>query len=419
MATHAILSPSGSIQWMACAGSLFMQAGEEDRTSVYAETGDAMHKYASACLTGDRPASAFIGRIFTSEEGLDVEVDDEAAGYMQMYLDRIAEHRRLEMGAALVHDLYVEQRVYYGAEIGQSDDDAFGTSDAIVTDEVKQELIVDDLKWGVGVRVFAKQNTQLMLYALGSLRYTAPWFRPKTIRICVTQPRLNVFDEWTITTEELEKWAGGEAAPAAQAALAMYRGHKPPVLKPGQKQCRFCAARSTCPEARNVAVAGAVEGFEDVDDVNAANIKTKPVAPMSLDELVRSAALVPFIEDWCRAVTGRLDVEFVQRGAKHPLFKVVRGKKGARYWHADHHEDVEFALALDFPESVTHEPPKPAALKTPAALEKVSALKKSDAWKALQGYIGQEDGKLAVVPSTDGRPEVSVDPTGGFADVTE
>ena len=118
---HAILSASGSHQWYHCAGSLAMQAGEDDKSSIYAEEGHAMHSMAAAALTENRPAAAYVGRVFQSEEGTDFEVTDEDAGHMQRYLDAITD--QTSGGQNL---LLVEQRVIYGAEIGRDDGEAWG-----------------------------------------------------------------------------------------------------------------------------------------------------------------------------------------------------------------------------------------------------------------------------------------------------
>ena len=61
--------------------------------------------------------------------------------------------------------LHVEQRL----PIGQWTDEpgAHGTSDAVIV--AGDELIVADLKFGMGVEVSAVDNKQLMLYALAAL----------------------------------------------------------------------------------------------------------------------------------------------------------------------------------------------------------------------------------------------------------
>jgi hypothetical protein len=413
---HAILSPSGSIQWYNCEGSLAMQAGEEDKGSIYAEEGTAMHALASAALKENRPAAAYVGRIFKSEEGTDFEVTEEDAEHMQRYLNAINEQRYV--GLKFVHELMVEERVLYGDEIGQPDHKAFGTSDAIVIDETAGELIVNDLKWGMGVRVNADENTQLMLYGLGALRLVEPWFRPKQVRLAIHQPRLYHVSEWVIDAERLVWWAHNTARFRAGAALAMLEGRLPIKLTPGEKQCRFCRARASCPEARNVAVKAALEGFDDVTQADAHNVRPKAVDTLPLDELAKAGRLVPFVEDWCRAVTGRIDIEVLKNGQVVPGFKAVTGKAPARTW-ADVNGVMGVIDGAEVKRELTHEPPKPAELKSPAALEKVKGKLPKGLWEKISEFVFKGKGKPTVVPESDPRPALVIKPEDGFEDVEQ
>ena len=45
----------------------------------------------------------------------------------------------------------------------------FGTSDTVIIREAERLLIINDLKYGRGVQVWAEENEQLMLYALGEI----------------------------------------------------------------------------------------------------------------------------------------------------------------------------------------------------------------------------------------------------------
>ena len=50
MAEHALLSASAAHRWGNCPGSLAMEAGQENKSSGYADEGTAAHELAAWCL---------------------------------------------------------------------------------------------------------------------------------------------------------------------------------------------------------------------------------------------------------------------------------------------------------------------------------------------------------------------------------
>jgi hypothetical protein len=369
-----------------------------------------MHECAAEVLKTGTPAAGYHGRIFESPEGTPFEVNDEAVEAIQRYADKIAEYRTVDNIGSL-REMLVEVRVEFGEEIGQSDDDAFGTSDAIIFAYDLDELQVHDLKYGKGVRVFAERNTQAMLYGLGALRKVKLWWRPKHVRLVVHQPRLDHLDEWVISTDELEAWGRTEAAQRAAEALSALKGLTPPKLTPGIKQCKFCSARAECPASRDMAMGTAVEGFGDATD--ASNIKPREV-PDDPTELGRLFLMLPFVEDWCRAVAGKVDKVAIEQGRDVPGLKVVIGKAGNRYWRD---KDGAERVAGGYPREKTHTPPVPPQLKSPAQIEKVvgAAVYREH----LAKFVAQEEGRKTVVPASDKRPAVSSNAAEGFDNVIE
>ncbi len=77
-------------------------------------------------------------------------------------------------------------------------DNCYGTADIVAYDSYR--LFVGDLKYGLGL-VHAKDNTQLMLYAVGALRDNT-----QEITMKIYQPRRFNYSEHTLTREELLSW---------------------------------------------------------------------------------------------------------------------------------------------------------------------------------------------------------------------
>lgn len=68
-----------------------------------------------------------------------------------------------------------------------------------------------DFKYGKGVRVTAKNNPQMKLYALGALNnYSMLCEQPDIIEMTIFQPRIENISTWSIETATLLDWANTE-----------------------------------------------------------------------------------------------------------------------------------------------------------------------------------------------------------------
>jgi len=325
------------------------------------------------CLNDGRNASAFHQRKLS----LGTVVTAEFASHVQTYVDRV---REFATGKVLL----VEQRIPFGDRIGV--EEQFGTADAVVFDTEQDELQVHDLKFGRGVRVDADNNEQLLLYALGAVNQfdeVHPWQR---VRLVIHQPRIDHLSEWTCSIEDLNSFAA-VAHEAAARALA-----EDAPLNPGEKQCRFCRAKSTCP-----AIAATVKEvvFEDLEAVSSV-----PEEPEALGRLM---ALVPMIEDWCRAVSAKVESELLA-GKKIEGWKLVEGRKGTRAW--GNPEEVESVLKSM---RLKNEEMFEFKLISPTSAEKLFK-DHPRRWSRLQEHIRQSDGRPSVAPANDRRREIVVQP---------
>lgn len=259
---HAKLSPSGAHRWMPCPGSLYLESQYPDRSSDAAEEGTLAHDLAARCLQAEFDAAYYVGAEYEySDHGTPKSafIQLEMAREVQKYLDYV----RAQVGEG--DTLMVEQRlaIFGGAIPGQ-----FGTTDALILQPRLRRMRKVDLKYGRGVQVYAEQNEQLMLYALGALDEFDPLDDEyDEVVLTIHQPRLDHVDEWTVSVADLRAFEQ-RALQAGKTALSIVSLHGGTVfLKPGDKQCKFCKAKGDCPGLRDQVLATVSGDFDSLDDL--------------------------------------------------------------------------------------------------------------------------------------------------------
>jgi len=207
--------------------------------------------------------------------------------------------------------IFIEKRVDFSEWVPGG----FGTADHLCFDVENEVCHVSDLKYGRGVKVRAKENSQLMLYALGAYA-DFNWVYPiMTFHLSIIQPRLNCTSEWEISTEGLLKWA---SAVKEKAALAL---SKNPPLNPGEVQCRWCrAAKAGCPAIADKNLAIARTEF-------APQLFTNP----QIAEILEKKKM---ITDWLKGLETYAKAQLHQ-GIDVPGFKLVRGRPNRKWKDAD------------------------------------------------------------------------------------
>lgn len=234
---HALLSPSSSSRWLNCTPSARLAENAENKSSVYAEEGTLFHEICEYCLA---QWNAGVWEPDPFGEELPELKDDhlmhplfkqEMFKHARNYCDFVMnENYNLEKSDGACK-LLLEEKV----DISEYAPECFGSVDCQLVG--RDTLIVIDLKYGEGVKVYAERNTQMMLYALGAIKGKPSI---KTIRLVIAQVRLNHFDVWEISANDLLQWADKVLKPTAKKAFAG---------KGEQKMgdwCGFCPVKAQC-----------------------------------------------------------------------------------------------------------------------------------------------------------------------------
>jgi hypothetical protein len=376
---HAKLSPSGAHRWMACPGSVALEASFPDQSSSYAAEGTLAHTLASEHLDGSGlHPSQRIGEVH-EVDGYTFTVDAAMAAYVDDYCRLVREYAD---GGLLL----VEQRVPIEHVTGETG--ATGTSDAIIVDTTKRMLYVVDLKYGMGVKVDAGDNPQLMMYALGAMEQCDQLGEFDQVCMVIHQPRLNHVSEHWIYVGDL--WAFKRRA--AEAAELTRQPDAP--LVPGEKQCRFCKAKATCPALR-AEVTEVVSGSATLDEFLVPDVTTGD------NYLSVAMSKVGLVEDWCKAVRAEVERRLLA-GQTVDGFKLVEGRRGNRKWSND--AEVE-ALFKSF--RLRQDEMYDYSLISPTKAEKL--LKDTPKrWEKAEALISRAEGKPSVAPATDKRSSLTV-----------
>jgi hypothetical protein len=391
MAAHAKLSPSAASRWLNCPGSVALCATLPTPPSTYyADEGTAAHALAEKCILEKCDAARYLGwhilpqnggalwtNPLTCRELKGFEVTTEMAEAVQMYLDALR-----EPGLPIIP----EQRLSL-EHVGSG---MFGTCDAQIHDRANGVLYVWDYKHGAGVLVAPDENPQAMLYAEAVLHALKDKSWVKTVRIGIAQPRHRSggIMTWDTTPGYIEDWIKGTVKPAALATTK-----KDAPLVPGEKQCRWCAAKAVCPALLGQSLEVAQVAFKDIVPQEVPTLTFPNPRDMTPEERAKVATLLTALDDYKASFFNYLQ-ELAERGDNTPGWKLVRGKAN-RKWKSE-------ALVINQLEGVLGDRLWEKKLLSPAKLEKIKGIDK----EALAALWETPEGKLTLVPESDKRPAV-------------
>lgn len=394
---HALLSPSGAKKWLACSASLACEKDIPNTSGKAAVTGTACHTIAEmhlnqyikgTALPLEREVGAYVldegkgqikaligpmkGAVLITADM--IEQVRKYTDYCKAIID-VATYAKLEMRVNLTEVLHPG---YEGVE-------TFGTADLVAVQELantdEHMLIIGDLKTGRH-RVEAKENKQLMLYALGVYRRLKRRYNITVVRLVIFQPYAGGASEWDISVEGLELFAKFAQKRALLALDAYFRGKKnlkASDFKPSVDGCQWCRFSEQC-AART----------KTVNSVLAEELEDDFVLELTTEQLVVEYEKLPLLRQHIDKVEKAMSAA-LHSGKKVPWYKLVEGRPGNRAWKDADAIEVSHGDIL-----------KKEVLMSPTEAAKVLS---ADEMAALEPFITRKPGAPCVATADDKRPE--------------
>lgn len=364
MAQHSKRSASASHRWIHCPGSVRLsEQCPEPEGSSYAEEGTLAHAVAELKLkiAMDQPTTAGELKRLTKDPLWDGEMDEAT----DFYRDIVIEH----LQAADDSMLMIEQRVDFSEWVPGG----FGTSDAVIISDDTIEII--DFKYGKGVRVDAKDNSQMRLYALGAFEIFGDLYDFDKVVMTIVQPRLDHVSTEELTVDELLTWAQDVVVPAAKDDATICAGD----------WCRWCPAKAICRARAEANLALARYDFKDPDLLDESEI----------GEILRQA---DELQKWVADVQEHALKQALD-GTQYDGWKLVEGRSVRKY--ADELKVAEALQKVGYKEAVLYE----RKLLGLTAMEKLVGKKKLT--ETLGDLIIKPAGKPVLVPESDKREAIN------------
>ena len=371
---HALLSASGAHRWLNCPPSAMLEAELPDSTSVYAMEGTLAHEICEVKLRshlGAMAKSAVTRHLNKLKR--DKLFDEEMIEYADGYVDYIIEKTSSNDAVILV-----EERLDFSEYVPEG----FGTGDCIIIQD--GTLTVIDFKYGKGVPVFAENNPQMKLYALGAIEMFGFIYDFDKVEMCIYQPRISNISESVMSVKDLTEWGNCTVKPTA--AIAIAGGGE---FNAGE-HCTFCKMKNRCRKLADYCLETVKEEFEDLDG----NLDKSLLEP---DDIAMIVGRIKTVQNWLKDVESYAINGMLEGKLEVPGYKVVEGRSNRKF--TDQDKVIDILLADGYPEFVIYKPKELVAMTN---LEKLIGKKKFH--ELIGEYIEKPKGKPTLAPVSDKRP---------------
>ena len=364
MIKHALLSASSAHRWLACPPSARICAQFPDESSEYAKQGTDAH--------------ALCQYLVEKELGIDSEDPTASLEYYDSEMQSCAESYRDFVTETLIATkefcsdpvVLIEQRLDFSNYV----EEGFGTGDCVIVAD--ETLSIIDYKHGLGIMVSAEMNPQMLCYALGALELFDGIYDINSVTMTIFQPRRDNISTYTISKEELLKWADEVLSPTAQLAAKGEGEYK------AGDHCQFCKVKATCRKRAEYNLELAHYDFE---------------MPSTLedDEIEAILSKVDALVSWAGDIK-EYALQQALEGKEWKDWKIVEGRSNRKY--------VNETAVADTVKDAGYDPYEHKVLGVTAMTKLLGRTKFEE---LLSGFIEKPQGKSTLVPMSDKRPAMN------------
>lgn len=388
---HSVVSPSSAARWLACPPSarLAEKVGS-DKGSVYADEGTLAHHL----------AELFLKDVINGRTWLQFHPGEyyDPAKWNPTGVKAVQEAKQNPL---FYDDMLTEVKVYTDHVIGLLDaagkgaqmqvearfplfykPDDEGTIDNLIYGGEDRTLYVTDLKFGRGVLVDAKNNKQLLIYAINAydqLKWHESNGPIEKVVMTIVQPRRDSITSWTLDVADLEMERDIIEATARKALKGEGK------FKTGS-HCQFCPVKPRCRTLKDAAASAAQKQFEDP-------------ALLTDGEIAKLLGSLDILTDWAASVK-KYAFERAVEGVRYEGYKLVAGT--SRRQITDEKAIFAALVAAGYEGSLL----KRSSFVTISELEKVVA--KDDFAACCAPYIAKPEAPPVLVAASDPRTEYGV-----------
>ena len=357
---HAILSASSSERWLRCPPSARLSESYSDKGSDYAAEGTDAHalcEYKLRQALGMEAEDPAENLSWFNEE-----MDDCATSYAAYVLEQVETAKQTCADPIVL----IEQRVDFSRWV----ESGFGTADCIIISDDTLKII--DYKHGRGIMVEANENTQMMCYALGALELFDGIYDINTLEMIIYQPRRDNVSTYSISKDDLNRWADEVLKPTADLAFA---GDGNFLCG---EWCGFCKAKYDC-RARAEA------------NMELARYEFKLPPLLEDDEVESILARMDDLVAWASDIK-EYALQQAISGKEWSGWKLVEGRSNRRYTNETAVAEAVNTAGLD---------PYERKVLGVTAMQKLLGKSRFD--ELLAVYIEKPQGKPTLVPESDKR----------------
>jgi len=390
---------------IACPASLkLVKKMPEKPAGEYADEGTALHNCVEHCIasgfmsTDESDLANLVGEEFYGYTMTTEQIDEAIQPALKQFDDYFAKLEE-EDGDVLAYKLETEV-IMPGIE------GAFGTADIIMV--TPKRSVVWDWKFGAGVYVECKENSQMMFYGRAA-GYSAPGqFWPDgdvnaedpdaddwPVDLVICQPRINADKPsvWTTDFGRLEQFRQDLIKKLDEAENA-----EEPSWARGE-HCRWCNAKPICPMYKDTAMKLADAKERMAGDNPEAELPMPPKTPFTKKDLAKWMHAADIVEAWAKSI-GELVMDEAKAGRAPKGFKLVEKLGNTAYVEDD---NLSIDRLLGRRGLKIGERRKPWVPITPT--QAIKLMKKVG--KAFpDGYTERRVTGVVLVPKDDPRPRV-------------